>query len=364
MLNEKEKTTALERFERKLSRRAPGTQRNYRDAFNNFLDWADLDAEELYRLQLDAERGFTNGDAEPYEINQVPELVADYMAEVVKSGKSASHARQTYKATRLFMNASGLTRFKLDPEDKPSSYYSGQASATPEQIRILLDACHGEFKARNEAIITFLKDSGLRVSDLTERTVEEYLRAKASSPEPGFAIYEPIKTIKEGVYAFVHLGPEATKYIDAYLGDRKTGPLFEGRIRDGRRGEVIGTGPLDADSIVVQILRLSKHLPGGGKRISAHSLRKFNRTKFEGAGMPPDWVKKLQGKAASTYSRPEDTGQLTKDPKDKHGYIDCYDSIRIFGVQERELENLRKRIEELERRETERLDRYKRREAE
>jgi len=65
----------------------------------------------------------------------------------------------------------------------------------------------------------------------------------------------------------------------------------------------------------------------GSRKISGHSLRKFHRTRLEGAGMPEGWVKRLQGKKASVYSHPEETGELTEK------YVDCYHALRIFGEQ-------------------------------
>ena len=343
-----ENSTAMERFNRRLNRKKPGTRRGYIDAFNKFMEWADIDPEKLYSIQYGAELGMMNGNIEPWKVNEASSLVADYMAKMMSEGYSASHAKQAYKAVRLFMRASGLKYFEIDREDKPQGYSAGQASTTTDQILGLLDACHGRFKLRNRALILFLKDSGFRVSDASPRTVEEYLEAKERAPVQGFAVFDPIETEKEGIYAYPHLGPETTEALDLYLAGRSSGPLFLGLLKDGRRGVNVGMGPMGPDAISVQLMRLSVHLPNGGKRISAHSLRKFHRTRLEAAGMPESWVKKLQGKAASVYSRPEETGQLTQDPKDKHGYIDCYDSLRVYEFKDQEVEDLFRRVQELE----------------
>lgn len=350
-------SSAMERFERRLNRKAEGTQRNYLDAFNKFLEWAGIDHEELYRIQHAAELGMMNGDVEPWKANEAANLVADYMAKMVSEGYSASHAKQAYKAVRLFMRASGLKYFELDRDEKPQGYSAGQAAATPEQIRGLHDACHGQFKLRNQALILFEKDSGLRIGDASARTVEEYIEAKRKAPEPGFAVFEPVETEKEGVYAYPHVGPEGVEALDRYLGDRSSGPLFLGLVKEGRRGETAGLGPMEPDSISVQLLRLSEHLPNGGKRISAHSLRKTHRTRLEGAGMPEAWVKKLQGKKTDPYTRPEEdlSEKYPGASKLTERYLQCYGALRVFGEG-----TATERIKELQAR----LDKYEEREKE
>ncbi|MCK4582207.1 tyrosine-type recombinase/integrase, partial [Candidatus Bathyarchaeota archaeon] len=90
----------------------------------------------------------------------------------------------------------------------------------------------------------------------------------------------------------------------------------------------------------------------GLKGVSAHSLRKFHTTSLEDAGMPANWIKKLQGKAASVYSQPEKTGKLTVK------YIECYDALRVLEKprDKREEERLREKLERSNQENTEMLE--------
>ena len=60
--------------------------------------------------------------------------------------------------------------------------------------------------------------------------------------------------------------------------------------------------------------------------------------------MPEQWIKKLQGKAADVYSKPEESGKLTE------AYVEAYDSLRVFGEQAsaQVLDKQVQRIEDLE----------------
>ncbi len=197
-----------------------------------------------------------------------------------------------------------------------------------DEIRTLLEFVAGQFRIRNRAIIMMLKDTGLRRSDLSKMTVEDYLMARVISTERGdFKVFRPYPTTKTGEVAYVHIGPEAVEAVDKYLDGRSSGPLFL-----NRNGVQVYEG-----NMTMMVKRFARHLDNPDN-VSPHSFRKTHRTLLE-ARMPESYMKKLQGKSTDPYIHPEQTGELTE------AYIKHYDAITVFK-EELELEALRTQVEE------------------
>lgn len=326
--------TSMEFWEDELEGLAESTRTMYRRNFNKFIESRGLTAEELFHMHRKAQ-----ANEDPRERRTVERMVRDYMKAMQEEGKAPGTARHVAKAVRSFFDANGLT-FNLRRQEKPPTVYHGSRVITPEKIRKFYDSVGAEFRRRNRALILFAKDSGLRASDISKVNVEDYLMAEEVLNEAGerFKVFRPLQTQKNGQYAYIHIGPEAIKAIDDYLGERREGPLFLNR--DGER--------LIRKSITNQILRLSSFLGKAGFKISAQSFRKFHRTQLE-AKMNEGWIKRLQGKAASEYSHPEQNGNLTE------AYLGAYDVLRIFDSEalareenQKTMRDLKTRLAEVE----------------
>lgn len=317
---------AIKKFERRLELKAENTRRNYRCAFRKFLKTNGLSEEELLEL---AEK----------DLEEVELLVIEAMRMEIDKGNKPTTARLTYKAVRFFLKANGFKNFSLDREDKPKAVYSGSRRTTDAHIRELWDSFSADYKTRNRAILMFLKDSGLRISDACNLNVEHY-RA-ASEPAKGFRVFAPSATQKTGEIAHVHIGPEAVSALDDYLGDRETGPLF--LDREGRRLK---------SKAMSEVFGKVKRCRGGLKEdynsISAHSLRKFHNTLLP---FRDEWIKFLEGKATDVY---------VDEPEVTQEYVKSYDKLRVFmhpEVSRQELEKLQRQLEEERRRGREELKR-------
>jgi hypothetical protein len=156
-----------------------------------------------------------------------------------------------------------------------------------------------------------------------------------------FKVFQPMRTQKTKSFAYVHVGPESIAALDSYLKERtdkgeslsNTSPLFLGI--DGNR--------LTPKGISLLLARMASKIEDrNGKKISAHSLRKFHTTMLESA-MPRSWIAKLQGKkimdSMGVYSQPEKTeGELTR------AYMKSYDRLRIFK-EKHELTKVREEVE-------------------
>jgi len=330
-----------------LGNRAKSTRRSYLLYFNRFIERWGMGPEELYELRLK-----TIKSTDPRDHRHLERMVNTMIKEMRDKGFKTQTCLMLRKAMQSFFEAQEL-ELNFRAKEKPRGSVNGSWVVMPNQIRIMYDNMVFEYKTRNRAILMGLKDSGLRISDVSALDVGDYLGAReVKVNDEIFKIFrDPAETQKMGINAYIHLGPEAVSEIDKYLNERRdmgdtlTGnsPLF--MSDDGIR--------LSADAIKSFFMRMKKYLGDDGGKISAHSLRKFHRTMLEGAGMPESWVKKLQGKKSSVYSHPEQTGQLTHDPENKRGYVDCYHAIRIFKEPEKRIKELEEEVKRLRSRDVE-----------
>ena len=329
-----------------LLSKASGTREKYLFYFQRFLERWGLSADELFEMRL---KDLRSGD--PLNFGRIERWVKAWCRELVEAGYSPGTCRLAAHAVKSFFKALNLP-LNLKASDLPKGESSGSRIVLREEILALWDACGGEFKKRNRAILMFLKDSGLRISDVVALTVGQYRGAKTIYNEFGepFKVFEPIQTKKTGSLAFVHIGPEAIKAVDDYLRYReeREGPLPPGApLFSTREGDF-----MQPDAITMVFNRLRRSLGREGYRISPHSLRKFHTTLLE-AEIPRHWLAKLQGKKVNDsmgpYSQPEFLpGTLTE------AYMQAYHRIRVFkkGETDRkareEVVRLQARIAELE----------------
>jgi len=337
----------LKVWELELSSKALSTQKEYRRYFGRFLERWELTADELYKTRLDDLRS-----PDPRDHNQMERLVKTQMAEMKRSGMAASTCRMLNKAVNFFFESQGLD-LKVKAKDKPKGEAKGKRMMKSEEIRTLWDS-PGTFRLRNRGLLTFGKDGGLRVGDIAAQNVGHYTEAETKHNLDGepFKVFKPFETLKEGIIAHIHIGPEAVEVIDAYLEYRrgrgetlsKGSPLF-----------VVGlSGQSDANLAPIrrytreQLSHFFRHWRdrcGLPQEVSGHSLRKFHLTMLQTARVPDTWIAKLQGKSTKTafgvYSQPEELpGELTR------AYIGAYDKLRIFG-KSGAVEELRLKNEEL-----------------
>ena len=103
---------------------------------------------------------------------------------------------------------------------------------------------------------------------------------------------------------------------------------------------------------------MAKHLGDEGRKISAHSLRKFHSTELE-SEMNSSWIVKLQGKNLgggwAPYSHPEGDGETFDPEKLTEAYCRAYKVLRIKDSKtqqdkerDKKFSEQEKRIKELE----------------
>lgn len=307
---------AGEVWEEELAALAQKTQLRYLTCFVKLIEIWGVIPDELFDMRF---KDLKSDD--PRDFKNMERRINKLMKEMEDEGSSFESARMVKKTMSSFFSAQGLDlRFKR--KNGKTGESNGQKMITREQFRELYESLNVLNKKRNRAIFMMLKDSGLRVSDVAVMTVGVYRYAEDIKSELGesFKVLDPTKTQKCGVYAYVHLGPEAIETIDEYLLEReeKGEILGEDSILFLSRRKKQFTG--EALSKVIQ----KKCVKLGLRRISAHSIRKRHKTYLE-KFMPEQWVLMLQGKASSEYSRPQDEGELTT------AYMRAYPAIRLYG---------------------------------
>lgn len=257
--------------------------------------------------------------------------------ELLKPGpKSASTCNMVSKALTSFFRVFGEELvLKFNTKDKVNGVSEGSDSITNVQIRRALDFTGDEFPLRNKAITLFLKDSGLRSSDLSLITLQDYRNAlkkrKVSKYREPFALFNPITTQKEKIPANIIIGPETIEATNTYLKVERKGEnnaLFT--MRPSKRGdlrirsEYVAMSPAAISGVIKRMI--DRALGAMATTRTTHSLRNFHYNTLQYSGMPVDAIKWLQGKKQNTYHRGyakvEDTFSI---------YIEAYDQLRVLS---------------------------------
>jgi len=313
----------------KLSSKAESTQRTYTQMLGKFLNRWGYTHESLFETYHKLYLNKLTGGGDPRDADTVETQLTTQINEMLRDGYSASTALSLKNALTFFFKSQGLP-FAVDSEDLPSKDSRGRDIPTRDQLKRMLKHCTGMYELRNSALIMFLKDSGLRVSDVEPLNVEDYLVAKETAAKmgyPGFAWFKDVHTKKRKIWAYPAVGPDAVEALDRYLAERDAEPgepLFMGMRYDEKWGEVVGESRLSSDSMVSQMLNLGDKVDG---KVSAHSMRAYHSTNLRGAGVPIEWIKRLQGKKLKSsddpYYHPEQSDKLLA------SYVEAYDTLKI-----------------------------------
>ncbi len=350
-------------WEVELGAKAPRTRDTYLYYFKLFCERWGLGPDELYDMRLEDLRA-----PDPRDHKRIEGMVKTLMAEMGRgsSGKrprAPSTCASIMRAMSSFFDAQDLElRFKS--RDVPRGQANGQRIIMGDQIRELHDMAGRAlgYKLRNRGLMMFQKDAGIRISDTALMDIEDYEDAITKFNEAGepFKEFSPRITKKTKTIAYIHIGPEAIQAIDDYLAERKGKgeilspgrPLFlKGKHMGRPMKRVIVPGDEDRLSSIA-LTQIFRRMAGGlgkdGRKISAHSFRKFHQTMCE-ASMPKNWVAKLQGKiikdSTGPYSHPEDLpGELMQ------SYMGAYHRLRVFEDHtiRAEIESQSKQIKNLE----------------
>jgi len=360
---------AWDRWMEILGTRAKGTRREYMFHLRLFLDYVGMSPQELYEKRREDLLNKDDDFAEQEIETKIKALMADMQKGVYPFGKgpdmdkkyASATAGQTAKAVDSFLGSINKKyKLNLDRYELPQGNGKGRTGARPDMI-LEMWRQPGEAKLRNRAIITFQKDSGIRIIDMSLISVGFYreMRRQARFNDRGepFLVFDPVRTIKEGIIALIHIGPEAVEDVDLYLKKNRPNalddePLFakwEKRRPGYRKGIDCDDPWMNSNTVSQMFIRLGRKVEQSGYSIGAHTLRKFHKVAMQRAGLNEKWIRLLQGKATDTYDVPEPDDLL-------QAYMQAYDNLRIkqkpmdrtIQEQQYQIQAMQRRIQDLE----------------
>ncbi|MCK4481719.1 tyrosine-type recombinase/integrase [Candidatus Bathyarchaeota archaeon] len=307
---------------RHTSNKAAKTKLEYQKNFKHFLEWCRKTPDELRQLKLQEE-----SQKEPWLRTEVENLVREHVGMMKKKNYSGSSIHMRLCAIRSFFKAQNLP-LHLNRDDQPIiDNLKAKGTPSKKQLKEIIECADN---LRDRALMLFLKDTGLRASD-----VPQILWKHLTDVGDGFSGFK-IVTVKRRVVARGFIGSEASEALARYKRERLQGsknvkpesniedhalftPLPEsGHYRDG-------TEKLGSNAIGHAVHR-AVVLAGFPNKFSSHSLRKF----WEQSMRAPReaYLKQLNGRSLNAterayYWRTEE--QLLE------LYKENYDNLRVLG---------------------------------
>jgi integrase len=313
---------ALEYWENELASKDGATKDIYLTNFNKFLEFTGKTADELLKQRQENQ---TNPDRKIQR--QMESQLIKFIAAKREEGKSSATLQIYFASIRSFFEIHYYPLI-MRRGDYPKGESLGVRVATKQAIFRAVENKANRNKAAIKAIILFLKDSGLRISDARLLSYGDI----AEGLERGDSVIPlTVVTQKQRTVAKTFIGEEAIRAIKLYIEARRKGsptippenvtdksPLFRtwttGKIRRLQRESF--------SSLVRQaFLRVNE------ANISPHSLRKYVQTNLEAGNVNANWIDQILGhkliNSRDAYSKPTDE-QL------KEAYTKAYKFLRVY----------------------------------
>jgi integrase len=318
-----EENNALAYWETYLSTKGQATKQKYLQYFKEFSEYTGKNPNELIAQR---QQDLLNPDL------KIQRRIETEFLNFIAKKRSDSYAVATqqiyFSSIRSFFEAHYFP-LRIRRGDYPKGDSNGVKRATKEAILNILNQ-----DSRNQttinALITTLKDSGLRTSDIRTLNCNIILEPLARNPNTDL-IQINIITQKTKLLAKTFLGKEAIDALKIYLESRRKGsqkvtpekitnesPLF----RTWQKGKV---QRLKRTSLA-NLIRNS-FLRANEKRMSPHSLRKKLQTDLEKAGINSNWIDQILG---HQLINSRDAYSLPTDEELKEAYLRSYQFIRVY----------------------------------
>jgi site-specific recombinase XerD/uncharacterized coiled-coil protein SlyX len=306
-----------------LANKAPGTRLKYQDYFTKFCVFTKKTPNELIeqrKVDLRAE--------DPREQRGIECLLKAFMVQLKDQGNSPATQQVAFAAVKSFFESNEYP-LRTKRSDYPKGESLGSRAITKQLIKQILDDTKRMRDAvKMRALLLFLKDTGLRISDVRSL---DYGHVRTGLEKDLEFIPLQLVTQKAKTVAKTFVGPEAIEALKLYLEKRRKGtrrmapetitddsPLF----RTNKQGSAKRISRQGLSSMIrFQCLRT------GTAKLSAHSFRKYLQTSLDAAGVSPNFVDQIIGhkllNSRGVYSLPTDEQLLT-------AYKDAYPQVRIY----------------------------------
>jgi integrase len=305
-----------------LSAKSAATRAKYQGFFEKFCAYAKITPNEL----IDIRKKDLKAD-DPREARGCENLLKGFINQMRDQEYSPATMQIAYAAVKSFFESNEYP-LRMKRVDYPVGESLGSRVITKQQIKqILDDPKRIKHKKKTRALIMFLKDTGLGVSDVGNFTYGAIREPLEKNLE-----FIPLELLRQKTRTVVKtfIGPEAIIALKEYIGERKAGtqrippetltdksPLF--RVSRSDNSKRISRGGLSS-MVRFQCLRV-------GVKLSAHSFRKYVQTNLEAAGVNPNWIDRVLGHKLSgsrdPYSQPSDEQLL-------EAYKSAYTALRVY----------------------------------
>jgi integrase len=306
-----------------LSSKAPATRAKYQNYFQRFCAFTKKTPNELIdQRQLDLKAD------DPREQRGIEYFLKAFMVELKDKEQSPASQQIAFAAVKSFFESNEYP-LHTKRSDYPTGESLGSRAITKPIIKAILeDTKHMKDKLKMKALIMFLKDTGLGVSDVGNFVYGDVQKGLDENLDfiPLQLLRQKTKTITK-----TFLGPESIEALKLYLEERRKGtqrigaevltdksPLF--RTNQQGTPKRVSRGGLSS-MVRFQCLKT------GQVKLSAHSFRKYVQTSLDVAGVSPNIIDRIighkLGNSRDPYSQPTDEELLA-------AYKDAYSALRVY----------------------------------
>lgn len=310
---------ALDYWMGELATRSVGTREKYRLYLSRFCDWLKKTPDELIK-----QRGEDLKNTSPKQQRAIETALKGYLARLSDAGNSTSTQQVAYAAVRSFFEMHYLP-LRMRRGDYPRGESLGSRAATKEDIKKLLENARVKVKA----LIMFLKDTGLRVSDVVKLRFGDLAEGLEKKEE---FIRLSLITKKNKIAAKTFVGPESISALNEYFEHRKKGTRRISPETITKNSPLFRTNTPKIQFITRSGVSSTIYFHGKkssvDSKFSAHSFRKFFQTQLEAAGVNPNWIDQMIG---HRLMGSRDSYSLPTDQQLREAYVKAYTHLRVYG---------------------------------
>jgi integrase len=320
------------------------TPKNYQIGLNYFLEFNEIeDLNELYQIQLEAEKRGQTNPLEKYVIQKMIDKTVSWMTDD--------------------LDFSGAFNATLEKGTRQKGSKGGSDIISPENLKVVVDLADD---LQKKALILVLKDSGLRIGDVLDLTYEDVSEAIESNVE----FYQLDKlTRKTKNRAQTVLGYESLNALRVMIKQKKQiaqinpkTPLFSTYRLRGKDSPKAKKKRTEEDrKEFEENLRIRMQTPisrvsgsglvsrlfskAGFPKVTANGLRKLHSSYLElENGISEPMIARMEGRVI-----PDSREAYKKYPKEEliEAYSKNYDMILVNKNHVKHVERLEKTIEEM-----------------
>jgi integrase len=318
-------SAALNYWHQELVSKGDGTKQRYEKYFQEFLEFIGKNPDEVI---VQRQQDLLNPDRKIQR--RIESTFLGFLAKKRQDGYSIATQQVIFASIRSFFEIHYFPLI-MRKGDYPKGDSDGVKRATKEAILRTLKNGNARNRVTTVPLILFIKDTGLRVSDVRRLNFGDI----ADQLESGATIIQiNVITQKTKLLAKTFIGEEAIQALKDYIDAREKGskdarnvepeilrkdsPLF----KSWQHGKVKRIPRCSLSSLIRQAF-----LNIGEKRMSAHSLRKKLQTDLEKAGINSNWIDQILG---HQLINSRDAYSLPTDEELREAYSKAYPLIRIY----------------------------------